>query len=29
MKNLIAFAVLLFVGITAQAQAKIEFKEEI
>ena len=28
MKNLIAFAVLLFVGITAQAQAKIEFKEE-
>ena len=28
MKNLIAFAVLLFVGIAAQAQAKIEFKEE-
>ena len=28
MKNLIAFAVLLFVGIAAQAQAKIEFEQE-
>ncbi|MBW2962976.1 DUF1573 domain-containing protein [Mesonia aestuariivivens] len=28
MKNLFAFALFLFVGIAAQAQAKIEFKEE-
>ncbi|SHI94024.1 Protein of unknown function [Mesonia phycicola] len=28
MKNIIAFAIFLFVGIAAQAQAKIEFEEE-